>query len=95
MRPGRRGLGPRFRDHLPPRRTGPAVNGFVTADIRRATRVIVYGRLPGTGDPVTIDADSFETRCIQHQLDHLPGLLFLDRASGALALHRKLHSCDS
>ncbi|GGO67473.1 peptide deformylase [Nonomuraea cavernae] len=76
-------------------REGCASITGLTAEVRRATRITVHGRLPGTGDPVTIDADSFEARCIQHQLDHLDGLLFLDRVPRALALHRKLHSCDS
>jgi len=65
------------------------------ADVRRASRITVHGRLPGTGKPVTIEADAFEARCIQHQLDHLDGVLFLDRVSGALSLHRRLHSCDA
>ncbi|WP_431916666.1 peptide deformylase [Nonomuraea jabiensis] len=67
----------------------------LTADVLRATRITVRGHLPGTGEPVTIEADAFEARCIQHQLDHLDGLLFLDRVPGALSLHRRLHSCDA
>lgn len=67
----------------------------LTGDVRRATRITVFGNLPGTGDPVTIKADAFEARCIQHQLDHLDGVLFLDRVPGALSLHRRLHSCDA
>ncbi|MEU6718570.1 peptide deformylase [Nonomuraea sp. NPDC046802] len=67
----------------------------LTADVLRATRITVHGHLPGSGEPVTIEADAFEARCIQHQLDHLDGLLFLDRVSGALSLHRRLHSCDA
>ncbi|MFI7452628.1 peptide deformylase [Nonomuraea sp. NPDC049714] len=64
-------------------------------DVRRASRITVDGRLPGTGKPVTIEADAFEARCIQHQLDHLDGVLFLDRVSGAISLHRRLHTCDA
>ncbi|MGP3957438.1 peptide deformylase [Nonomuraea sp. 3N208] len=67
----------------------------LTADVLRATRITVHGHLPGTGEAVTIEADAFEARCIQHQLDHLDGLLFLDRVPGALSLHRRLHSCDA
>jgi peptide deformylase len=71
-----------------------SVPGLI-ADVRRATRITVHGHLPGTGEAVTIEADAFEARCIQHQLDHLDGLLFLDRLPGVLSLHRSLHSCDS
>ncbi|WP_220447033.1 peptide deformylase [Nonomuraea deserti] len=67
----------------------------LTADVRRATRITVHGHLPGTGEPVTIEADAVEARCIQHQLDHLDGLLFLDRVVGALSLHRSHHTCDA
>ncbi|WP_219463279.1 peptide deformylase [Nonomuraea rhizosphaerae] len=76
-------------------REGCASIPGLTGDVRRATRITVLGRLPGTGDPVTIEADAFESRCIQHQLDHLDGILFLDRVPGALSLHRRLHSCDA
>jgi peptide deformylase len=76
-------------------REGCASITGLAGDVRRATRITVLGRLPGTGDPVTIEADAFEARCIQHQLDHLDGILFLDRVPGALSLHRRLHSCDA
>jgi peptide deformylase len=76
-------------------REGCASIAGLTADVRRATRITVLGSLPGTGDPVTIEADAFEARCIQHQLDHLDGVLFLDRVPGALSLHRRLHTCDA
>lgn len=65
----------------------------LAADVRRATHITLRARLPDSGEPVTIEADAFEARCIQHQLDHLDGILLLDRVSGALALHRNLHSC--
>jgi peptide deformylase len=67
----------------------------LTADVLRATCITIRGHLPGTGEAVTIEADAFEARCIQHQLDHLDGLLFLDRVPRALSLHRRLHSCDA
>ncbi|MEV4175627.1 peptide deformylase [Nonomuraea sp. NPDC049709] len=76
-------------------REGCASIRGLTADVCRATRITVHGHLPGTGETVTIEADAFEARCIQHQLDHLDGLLFLDRVPGALSLHRRLHSCDA
>jgi peptide deformylase len=45
----------------------------LTANVRRATSVVVEhaeGRVESTG---------FEARCLQHELDHLDGILFLDR----------------
>jgi len=58
-----------------------------TGDVRRATRVRVSGELPVTGEPVTIEADAFEAVALQHEIDHLDGLLFLDRVDGARAVH--------
>ncbi|MFI6736659.1 peptide deformylase [Nonomuraea sp. NPDC050451] len=81
--------------HWDPGREGCTSITGLTADVLRATRITVRGHLPGTGEPVTIEADAFEARCIQHQLDHLDGLLFLDRVPRALSLHRRLHSCDA
>jgi peptide deformylase len=45
----------------------------LTANVRRATRVVVEhasGR---------VECEGFEARCVQHELDHLDGVLFLDR----------------
>ncbi len=78
-----------------PAREGCASVSGLTADVCRAARITVHGHLPGSGETVTIEADAFEARCIQHQLDHLDGLLFLDRVPGALSLHRRLHTCDA
>ena len=65
----------------------------LTGDVRRATRLVVRGQLPGTGEEVTIAANAFEARALQHELDHCDGLLFLDRAAGAHAIHaRKTYS---
>ncbi len=59
----------------------------LTGDVKRATRLVVTGLLPGTGEEVTIETDAFEARAVQHEVDHLDGLLFLDRVAGAHALH--------
>ncbi len=45
----------------------------VTANVRRATRVVV-DHLAGT-----VECLGFEARAVQHELDHLDGVLFLDR----------------
>lgn len=58
-----------------------------TGDVRRASRVIVRGLLPGTGEQVEVVTDAFEARALQHEIDHLDGLLFLDRVVGAHAIH--------
>ena len=58
-----------------------------TGDVRRASRVVMTGFVPGTEESVTITTDAFEARALQHELDHLDGLLFLDRVVGAHAIH--------
>jgi peptide deformylase len=58
-----------------------------TGDVRRATRMTVSGSLPGSGAQVTLTTDAFEARALQHEIDHLDGLLFLDRVAGAHAIH--------
>lgn len=58
-----------------------------TGDVRRATRVVMAGQLPGTGEWVEIASDAFEARALQHELDHIDGLLFLDRVAGPHAIH--------
>lgn len=58
-----------------------------TGDVRRATRMTVAGVLPGSGEHVTLTTDAFEARALQHEIDHLDGLLFLDRVAGAHAIH--------
>ena len=58
-----------------------------TGDVKRASRVLVRGLLPGTGESVEIAAEAFEARALQHEIDHCAGLLFLDRVAGAHAVH--------
>ena len=58
-----------------------------TGDVKRATRLVVRGQRPGTGETVTIETDAFEARALQHEIDHCQGLLFLDRVAGAHAIH--------
>ena len=58
-----------------------------TGDVKRATRLVVHGQLPGTGEPVTLEAEAFEARALQHEIDHCAGLVFLDRVAGAHAVH--------
>jgi peptide deformylase len=51
-----------------------------TADVRRALRVVVRGTDPDGRERV-LEADGFEARAFQHELDHLDGLLILDRVA--------------
>ncbi len=47
----------------------------LTANVRRATRITIEhagGR---------VESEGFEARCILHELDHLDGILFLDRVA--------------
>lgn len=60
-----------------------------TGDVKRATRLVVEGELPGTGETVQIETDAFEARCLQHEMDHCDGFLFLDRVAGAHAVHER------
>jgi len=51
-----------------------------TADVERAARV----KLRATdldGKPVEIDAEELQAVCFQHEIDHLDGVLFIDRIS--------------
>ncbi|MDX6284949.1 MAG: peptide deformylase [Frankiales bacterium] len=58
----------------------------LTGDVARPHSVTVRGQLPGSGTALTVDADAFEARAFCHELDHLDGMLFLDRVAGAHAL---------
>jgi len=52
----------------------------LTADVRRALHVVVRGTGPDGAERV-IAAEGFEARALQHELDHLDGLLILDRVA--------------
>ena len=59
----------------------------LTGDVRRATRLVVRGALPGAGNLVDVTAEAYEARALQHEIDHCDGALFLDRVAGAHAVH--------
>jgi peptide deformylase len=50
----------------------------LTANVRRATSISVEAVAPG-GEGISIETEGFEARCLLHEIDHLDGLLFLDR----------------
>lgn len=51
--------------------------------VTRAQRVRVRG-LDSDGAPVDYEAEDFEARVIQHEVDHLDGVLYVDRIDRAL-----------
>ncbi len=51
-------------------------------DCRRAMRVVAKGQNM-YGDPVVIEGSDLLSRCIQHETDHLDGVLFIDRLDTA------------
>lgn len=52
----------------------------LTEIVERAERVVVEG-LDRDGREVRIAAEGLLSRCLQHESDHLDGILFLDRVS--------------
>jgi peptide deformylase len=50
----------------------------LTANVRRSVEIEVEALTPD-GEPLRLVSQGFEARCIQHELDHLDGILFLDR----------------
>jgi peptide deformylase len=47
-------------------------------DTRRAMRVVANG-MNMHGEPMTIEGSELKARAIQHETDHLDGILFIDR----------------
>ena len=52
----------------------------VTVDVERPVHVRVSAR-DEHGEPITIEASGLEARVIQHEMDHLDGVLILDRTT--------------
>ena len=50
----------------------------LTFDCRRKMHVVAHGQNE-YGDPVTIEGSALLARCVQHEADHLDGVLFIDR----------------
>ncbi len=51
-----------------------------TAEVERADSIRVQG-LDRNGEKITIAADKLLAVCLQHEIDHLSGLLFIDHIS--------------
>ena len=52
----------------------------VVVEVERAPTLVVEAVSP-TGEPVRIEAEGLEARVIQHELDHLDGILIIDRTT--------------
>ncbi|MBI1864264.1 MAG: peptide deformylase [Nitrospirae bacterium] len=52
----------------------------LNSDVARAARGTVRA-LDRTGTPVTVEAEGLLARCFQHEIDHLDGVLFMDKIS--------------
>jgi len=50
----------------------------LTFDCRRREHVVAHGQNMH-GDPVTVEGTALLSRCIQHESDHLDGVMFIDR----------------
>ncbi|MDQ4097164.1 MAG: peptide deformylase [Actinomycetota bacterium] len=60
----------------------------LTGDVARAGTVVVRGTTLN-GEERTFEADTFEARALLHELDHLDGLLFLDRVASHESVFRR------
>ena len=55
-----------------------SIPGYVGDNIRRAAKVTVKGQ-DVRGKPMRVNAEGWFARILQHEIDHLDGILFLDR----------------
>ncbi len=55
-----------------------SIPGYAGDNIRRAERIVIKGQ-DVRGKPVKINAEGWFARVLQHEIDHLDGILFLDR----------------
>ncbi len=60
----------------------------LTGDVARATFLVVQG-MTLEGEPKTLEVRGFEARAFQHEIDHLDGLLFLDRVQSHHGVFRR------
>jgi peptide deformylase len=72
--------------HFPSEETQDGPEGCLSIpglswDCQRKLYVVAHG-LNSYGDPVTIEGSNLLARCIQHETDHLDGVLFVDRLDG-------------
>ncbi|MEA3459808.1 MAG: peptide deformylase [Chloroflexota bacterium] len=63
-----------------------SVPGLV-GEVRRAERVVVRG-LNRKGEAVTVMGRGLLARALQHEIDHLDGILYLERVEDASTIHK-------
>lgn len=64
----------------------------LTANVERAIRVVVRGT-DENGEVRVIETEGFEARAFQHEIDHVDGLVILDRVASLASdvFHRKVY----
>jgi len=55
-----------------------SIPGYYGVNVRRAARVVVKGQ-DVRGKPIRVSAEGLFAWALQHEIDHLDGILFLDR----------------
>ncbi|GCE05173.1 peptide deformylase [Dictyobacter aurantiacus] len=55
-----------------------SIPGYIGENIRRATKVVVKGQ-DVRGKAIRVNAEGWFARILQHEIDHLDGILFIDR----------------
>jgi len=55
-----------------------SIPGYYGVNVRRATRVVVKGQ-DMHGKPMRVSAEGLFAWALQHEIDHLDGILYLDR----------------
>ena len=55
-----------------------SIPGYIGENIRRAEKIVVKGQ-DVRGKAIKVNAEGWFARVLQHEIDHLDGVLFLDR----------------
>ena len=63
-----------------------SIPGYIGENIRRAEKVVVKGQ-DVRGKNIKVNAEGWFARVLQHEIDHLDGILFLDRLDRPEDLH--------
>jgi peptide deformylase len=63
-----------------------SIPGYIGENIRRAEKIVVKGQ-DVRGKPMKVNAEGWFARVLQHEIDHLDGILFLDRLDRPEDLH--------
>ena len=63
-----------------------SIPGYV-GDVPRSTAILVKGQDVG-GRPQRVKAADYLARIFQHEIDHLDGVLFIDRVTDPMTIHR-------